>query len=142
MLASQVSRITDTPLVYHVHSPSNRDSTNRWRNWLNAANERFSLRSAARQAGQWALVAQACERLALFVGGTLKADLFHGIAQSNSERAGLEDGDLPACVEACPTQAIQIEAVDVESWREKISGADAPGVPPSSARSSAVSSSE
>ncbi len=34
-----------------------------------------TLRTAARQAGQWALVAQACERLALFVEGTLKADL-------------------------------------------------------------------
>lgn len=34
-----------------------------------------TLRVAARQAGQWALVAQACERLALFVDGTLEADL-------------------------------------------------------------------
>jgi len=34
-----------------------------------------TLRTAARQAGQWALVAQACERLALFVEGALKADL-------------------------------------------------------------------
>ncbi len=34
-----------------------------------------NLRVAARQAGQWALVAQACERLAVFVDGTLKADL-------------------------------------------------------------------
>jgi Flp pilus assembly protein TadD len=34
-----------------------------------------TLRIAARQAGQWALVAQACERLALFVEGSLKADL-------------------------------------------------------------------
>jgi uncharacterized protein HemY len=34
-----------------------------------------TLRSAARQAGQWAMVAQACERLAPFVEGSLKADL-------------------------------------------------------------------
>ncbi len=34
-----------------------------------------TLRSAARQAQQWPLVAQACERLAPFVGGSLKADL-------------------------------------------------------------------
>ena len=34
-----------------------------------------TLRSAARQAQQWPLVAQACERLAPFVEGSLKADL-------------------------------------------------------------------
>ncbi len=34
-----------------------------------------SLRSAARQAGQWALVARACEHLANVVTGTLRADL-------------------------------------------------------------------
>jgi tetratricopeptide (TPR) repeat protein len=34
-----------------------------------------TLRSAARQAGQWPLVAQACERLAPFVDGSLRADL-------------------------------------------------------------------
>ena len=34
-----------------------------------------TLRSAARQAHQWPLVAQACERLAPFVQGSLKADL-------------------------------------------------------------------
>jgi len=34
-----------------------------------------TLRSAARQAGQWPLVAQSCERLAQFVGGSLRADL-------------------------------------------------------------------
>jgi len=34
-----------------------------------------TLRSAARQAGQWPLVAQACERLAPFVEGSLRADL-------------------------------------------------------------------
>jgi tetratricopeptide (TPR) repeat protein len=34
-----------------------------------------TLRSAARQAGEWPLVAQSCERLAPFVEGSLKADL-------------------------------------------------------------------
>lgn len=34
-----------------------------------------TLRDAARQAGHWPLVAQACERLAPFVDGSLKADL-------------------------------------------------------------------
>ncbi len=39
-------------------------------------------------------------------------------------------GDLPACVEACPVQAIQIEKVNVSEWREAIDAANAPGVPP------------
>ncbi len=38
------------------------------------------LRSAARQAGQWPLVAQACERLAQFVEGSLRADLLEEAA--------------------------------------------------------------
>lgn len=42
----------------------------------------------------------------------------------------LAEGDLPACVAACPTSSIEIESVDVEEWRRKISEADAPGVPP------------
>ena len=36
------------PLVYHVHSPTARDSTRRLRNFLNAKLERWSLRHAAR----------------------------------------------------------------------------------------------
>jgi DMSO reductase anchor subunit len=39
-------------------------------------------------------------------------------------------GSLPACVEACPVQAIQIEAVNVAEWRRAIDTANAPGVPP------------
>lgn len=39
-------------------------------------------------------------------------------------------GNLPACVEACPVQAIQIEKVNVAEWREAIDAANAPGVPP------------
>lgn len=39
-------------------------------------------------------------------------------------------GSLPACVEACPVQAIQIEKVNVAEWREAIDAANAPGVPP------------
>jgi DMSO reductase iron-sulfur subunit len=42
----------------------------------------------------------------------------------------LEAGQLPACVEACPTSAIEIEAVDADDWRGRIALADAPGVPP------------
>ena len=36
------------PMVYHVHSPTARDTTNRLRNWLNVAIERFSLSGVAR----------------------------------------------------------------------------------------------
>jgi formate dehydrogenase iron-sulfur subunit len=39
-------------------------------------------------------------------------------------------GNLPACVEACPVQAIQLEKVNVAEWREAIDAANAPGVPP------------
>ncbi|MET0342287.1 MAG: DmsC/YnfH family molybdoenzyme membrane anchor subunit [Polyangiales bacterium] len=39
-------------------------------------------------------------------------------------------GSQPACVEACPVQAIQIEKVNVETWRGAIDAANAPGVPP------------
>lgn len=31
------------PLIHHLHSPTARDTTHRWRNWLNAAAERISL---------------------------------------------------------------------------------------------------
>jgi glycosyltransferase involved in cell wall biosynthesis len=46
MLGVLVSRVTGVPLVYHLHSPTSRDSTRRWRNRLNAAIERLSLRRA------------------------------------------------------------------------------------------------
>jgi formate dehydrogenase iron-sulfur subunit len=39
-------------------------------------------------------------------------------------------GNLPACVEACPVQAIQLEKVNVAAWRNAIDEANAPGVPP------------
>ena len=48
MLASQVSRMTDTPLVYHVHSPTSNDSTRRFQNWVNQLVERHSLRRVDR----------------------------------------------------------------------------------------------
>lgn len=34
------------PMIYHVHSPTSRDSTRRLRNWLNTKMERWSLRRA------------------------------------------------------------------------------------------------
>jgi len=46
LVAGLVSRITGVPLVYHVQSPTARDTTRRWRNWLNSLVERFSLRRA------------------------------------------------------------------------------------------------
>lgn len=38
-------------------------------------------------------------------------------------------GNLPACVEACPVQAIQIEKIKPDEWRKAIDSANAPGVP-------------
>jgi DMSO reductase iron-sulfur subunit len=39
-------------------------------------------------------------------------------------------GGLPACVQACPTRAIEIESVDPAAWRASIAEGNAPGVPP------------
>jgi DMSO reductase iron-sulfur subunit len=64
----------------------------------------------------------------------------YGVPQFNPERRivtkchmctdRMGAGSLPACVEACPVQAIQIEKVNVEEWRNAIGAANAPGVPP------------
>jgi DMSO reductase anchor subunit len=43
----------------------------------------------------------------------------------------LDEGMLPACVDACPTHAITVEKVDVAAWRADHSAADAPQLPPS-----------
>jgi DMSO reductase iron-sulfur subunit len=43
----------------------------------------------------------------------------------------LEAGELPACVLACPTNAITIENVNVAQWRTRHAEADGPGLPPS-----------
>ena len=47
MLGSAVSKKTGVPLVYHVHSPTSRDSTRRVQNWFNSTVERLSLRNVA-----------------------------------------------------------------------------------------------
>ncbi len=42
----------------------------------------------------------------------------------------LADGDEPACVDACPSEALSIEIVDVAGWRETYrEQANAPGLP-------------
>lgn len=41
----------------------------------------------------------------------------------------LDEGLLPACVNACPTEAITVERVDVAAWREDHATADAPNLP-------------
>ena len=43
LLAGIVSLITGTPLIYHVHSPTSRDSTRKWTNRVNAWIERVTL---------------------------------------------------------------------------------------------------
>lgn len=48
MLASIVARWTRLPLIYHVHSPTSRDSTNKIRSLVNAAVETFSMGNAKR----------------------------------------------------------------------------------------------
>ncbi len=56
-------------------------------------------------------------------GIVTKCDMCHG-------RLGM--GDEPACVAACPEEAITIEKVNVEEWRREHAQADAPGMPDSS----------
>ena len=42
----------------------------------------------------------------------------------------LADGDAPACVDACPSEALAIEIVDIGDWRRKyLDEANAPGLP-------------
>ncbi|TWT88870.1 Glycogen synthase [Pseudobythopirellula maris] len=48
MVAALAARMTGLPWVYHVHSPTSRDSTHRLTNWVNDRVERWAVRSAAR----------------------------------------------------------------------------------------------
>jgi DMSO reductase iron-sulfur subunit len=41
----------------------------------------------------------------------------------------LEDGLEPACVNACPEGAIEIEIVNMAEWRQNFAAADSPGMP-------------
>ena len=45
-------------------------------------------------------------------------------------RGRLLDDLAPACVDACPESAIQIEIVNMDAWRTDFATADSPGLPP------------
>ena len=99
-----------------------------------------TLRSAARQAREWPLVAQACERLAPFVEGSLRADLLEeaGVVRLEclEQRQQAEDLFRRAIVED-PTRDIAFRRLhdllaqqeDAEALEELVSGRLALGGP-------------
>ena len=46
MLGMGAAFLANVPFIYHVHSPTSRDSTHRWRNWLNQRIEQVSVARA------------------------------------------------------------------------------------------------
>ena len=47
LIACLASRLTGVPMVHHVHSPTARDTTHRWRSWVNGVVENRCLRRAS-----------------------------------------------------------------------------------------------
>jgi glycosyltransferase involved in cell wall biosynthesis len=77
-LAAALARV---PMVYHVHSPTSRDSTYHLRNWLNQLAERLSLTGAARLIAVSSSLAQhmqragfAAERIAVVPNGVPRVE--------------------------------------------------------------------
>ena len=46
MIGMGAAYLSGVPFVYHVHSPTSRDSTHRWRNWMNQRIEQVSIARA------------------------------------------------------------------------------------------------
>jgi len=68
-----------------------------------------TLRSAARQAGEWTLVAQACERMAPFVEGELRADLFEeagAVRLDHLDQQQAAEDSFRAALDADPTRTM------------------------------------
>jgi phosphatidyl-myo-inositol alpha-mannosyltransferase len=62
LLGRLAAGLACVPMVHHVHSPAAAESTHRWRNWLNARSERFSVRGAKAVVPVSASLAQYLER--------------------------------------------------------------------------------